>query len=413
MLLFYSMDNLTALKHKYKILSKHLDEFALRICAAADYQALGRGGISSVARASGLSRTTIYAGLRDLQSGAGPRAASRAVKQRVRNPGGGRKKLIDRDPDLLSDLDCLVDPVTRGDPQCALRWTCKSTTKLAKELQREGHRVSQRSVWALLDQLGYSMQSNRKTREGSDHPDRDAQFRHIAAKVKKFQDGGLPVISVDTKKKELIGQFANGGREWQRKGEPEEVNVHDFADKELGKVVPYGVYDITRNKGWVNVGINRDTAEFAAATIHRWWQQMGRRAYPDAPELLITADGGGSNGSRVRLWKVQLQKLARELGMSIHVCHFPPGTSKWNKIEHRMFSYITANWRGRPLSSRAVVVELISDTRTEKGLQIEAELDLSEYETGIKISDEEMAGLSITRDEFHGEWNYSLSPPKC
>jgi hypothetical protein len=281
---------------------------------------------------------------------------------------------------------------------------------LAKELQEQGFKVSQHTVWALLDELGYSLQSNKKTREGTNNPDRDRQFLYIARKVEKFQRVNCPVISVDTKKKELIGHFKNGGREWEPKGQPVEVNTHDFADKELGKVVPYGVYDLTYNQGWVSVGINHDTAEFAVSTIRRWWKQMGIKLYPEAAELLITADGGGSNGSRIRLWKTEIQELARELNMTIHVCHFPPGTSKWNKIEHRMFSHITENWRGRPLESYAVVVNLISNTRTEKGLTIKAELDETFYKTGIKISDKEMEALTITCDDFHGEWNYKISP---
>jgi len=402
------METITAMKRKYDVLREHLDEFALRICAAADAEALGRGGISMVARASGLSRTTIHAGLRELR-GASDRPAEEK-KHRVRRPGGGRKKAVEKDPALLFDLARLVDPVTRGDPESPLCWTCKSTTKLADELRNQGHDTSQRSVWRLLDQLGYSMQSNRKSHEGGTHPDRDAQFRFIARKVNEFQARGDPIISVDAKKKELVGRYKNGGREWQKKGEPEEVEVYDFLNKELGKVVPYGVYDVTRNKGWVSVGISYDTAEFAVATIRRWWFSMGKPIYPDAKDLLITADGGGSNGSRVRLWKVQLQRLASDLGLRIHVCHFPPGTSKWHKIEHRMFSYISGNWRGRPLLSRAVVVNLISSTRTEKGLEIQAELDEAIYAKGIKVPDREMAALKIVRDEFHGEWNYSIAP---
>ena len=309
---------------------------------------------------------------------------------------------------MIKDLDRLVDPVTRGDPDSPLRWTCKSTTKLAKELQSQGHSISQRSVWTLLDQLGYSLQSNRKRLEGSNHPDRDAQFQHIAHQVRQFQERGQPVISVDTKKKELVGRYKNGGQEWHKKGEPEPVKVHDFADKELGKVIPYGVYDVTRNKGWVSIGITHDTAEFAVATIRHWWQTVGQLAYPQAAEILITADGGGSNGSRVRLWKRELQRLADDLGLTIQVCHFPPGTSKWNKIEHRMFSYISANWRGRPLTSRAVVVNLIANTTTETGLEIAATLDDAQYETGIKVSNEEMKSLAIVPHEFHGEWNYQI-----
>ena len=404
------MDQLAMLQRKYELLRPHLDEASMRLCVAADAIVLGRGGPSLASKASGLSRTTIYAGFSDLDQSAPPSDVVPKTAGRIRRPGGGRKRLAERDPDLLRDLDKLVDPVTRGDPESALRWTCKSTTNLAKELQSKGHQVSQRSVWMLLDQLGYSMQSNRKTKEGTDHPDRDAQFLYIANKVQQFQQAGFPIISVDTKKKELIGRFKNGGQEWQKKGQPEEVNTHDFADKDLGKVVPYGVYDLTHNQGWVSVGINHDTAEFAVATIRRWWKHMGMRLYPRATELLITADGGGSNGSRVRLWKIEIQKLVQELNMTIHVCHFPPGTSKWNKIEHRMFCHITENWRSRPLESQAVVVQLIANTRTAKGLAIQSEIDDTFYPTGIKIPDEDMARLSIVRDEFHGEWNYKIYP---
>lgn len=307
-------------------------------------------------------------------------------------------------------MDTLLDPVTRGDPMSALRWTCKSTTNLAAELQSMGHAVSQATVWRLLDELGYSMQSNRKTRERIDHEDRNAQFQHINSTVNDFLRRNLPVISVDTKKKELIGNFKNGGREWQKKGEPLEVNMHDFTDKELGKAIPYGVYDIGRNEGWVSVGVTHDTAEFAVETIHRWWKQMGRRVYPKGKEHLITTDGGGSNGARVRLWKLELQKLADELAMIIHVRHFPPGTSKWNKIEHRMFCHITENWRSRPLESLMTVVNLISNTKTTKGLTISAELDERLYETGTKITEYQMKTIAITKCDFHGEWNYCLSP---
>jgi len=405
-----SMDDFTMLQRKYDLLRPYLDEMSMRLCAAADAMVRGRGGPSWVAKASGLSRTTIYAGLRDLAPSAGPSGIPPKMAGRMRRSGGGRKRVAASDPALVRDLDKLVDPITRGDPESPLRWTCKSTTKLTQALQAQGHQVSQRTVWTLLDQLGYSMQSNRKTHEGSDHPDRDAQFLSIAQKVQQFQEAGLPVISVDTKKKELIGRFKNGGREWQRKGQAEEVNVHDFADKDLGKIVPYGVYDLTHKQGWVSVGINHDTAAFAVATIHRWWKRMGVRCYPQATALLITADGGGSNGSRVRLWKIELQQLAQALNLTIHVCHFPPGTSKWNKIEQRMFCHITENWRSRPLESRAVVVNLIANTRTEKGLTIQAEIDETFYATGIKIPDEDMAQLAIIRDEFHGEWNYKISP---
>lgn len=400
------------LQRKYELLRPHLDELSIRLVAAADAEAFGRGGPSFVAKASGLSRTTIYAGLNDLKKETAEPVPSSKTKVRIRRSGGGRKRLTESNPGLLEDLDKLVDPITRGDPESPLRWTCKSTTKLARELRAKGHQVSQRTVWTLLDQLGYSMQSNRKALEGSENPDRDEQFHYIADKVRQFQEIRFPVISVDTKKKELIGRFKNAGREWRKKGEPEKVNVHDFADNELGKIVPYGVYDLTYNQGWVSIGINHDTAEFAVATIRRWWKRMGHGLYPEATELLITADGGGSNGSRVRLWKIELQKLVDELDMTIHVCHFPPGTSKWNKIEHRMFCHISENWRGRPLESHAVVLNLIANTHTEKGLEIQAELDESLYSTGIKIPDKHMASLSIHRDVFHGEWNYRIRPRK-
>jgi hypothetical protein len=403
------MDAITStMRRKYEMLCPQLNERAYRLCAAAEARALGHGGVTCVAGACGLSRTTIHAGMAELATARSPGPVP--VVRRIRRPGAGRKLLSAKDPALLADLERLVAPATRGDPMSPLRWTCKSTTKLAGELRRTGHRVSQRSVWSLLSQLGYSMQSNRKTREGRDHPDRDAQFGYLAGKVQEFLAAKQPVISVDTKKKELVGDFKNGGREWERKGEPVAVNVHDFPDKHLGKAIPYGVYDVGRNQGWASVGITHDTAEFAVETIRRWWKTMGRPVYPKATDLLITADGGGSNGSRVRLWKFQLQRLATDLGLTIHVCHFPPGTSKWNKIEHRMFSHITANWRGRPLKSWEAVVELISNTRTEKGLAILAALDEGRYEPGTKIPDEVMANLSVKPCEFHGEWNYRIAP---
>ena len=401
------------MRSKYEMLSGRLDERSLRLCLASDAIALGRGGISLVAMAAGVSRTTIHAGLRELRERGSWSSAEEAIdshKRRIRRPGGGRKSLAETDETLLEDLNRMLDPVTRGDPMSPLRWTCKSTTKLAAELRKMGHRVSQATVWRLLDELGYSMQSNRKGREGSKHPDRNAQFEFINASAREFLERGWPVISVDTKKKELIGPFKNAGREWQKKGEPVEVNMHDFADPALGKVIPYGVYDIGRNEGWVSVGISHDTAQFAVEAIRRWWRQMGRRAYPTAPEILITADGGGSNGARVRLWKLEVQRLADELGLRVSVRHFPPGTSKWNKIEHRMFCPITENWRGRPLISRLAVVELIAATRTAQGLALYAELDETSYETGKAVSDEQMRSLAIERCEFHGEWNYRLSP---
>jgi len=399
-----------ALETKYKLLSERLDERSLRLCLASDAIALGRGGITRVADAAGMSRTTIHAGVRELRSPESSDGQENKEKGRIRAPGGGRKHVEELDPTLLSVLDTLLDPVTRGDPMSPLRWTCKSTTKLARELQAQGHKVSQSTVWRLLEKLGYSMQSNRKSREGTNHPDRNAQFEFINASAQEFLEQGRPVISVDTKKKELVGNFKNASREWQKKGEPVPVNMHDFADKELGKVIPYGVYDIARNEGWVTVGISHDTAEFAVESIRRWWVRMGQPMYPEATEILITADGGGSNGARVRLWRLELQRLADDLGLVFHVRHFPPGTSKWNKIEHRMFCHITENWRGRPLLSRVAVVELIAATSTEHGLTIRAELDEHTYETGRKVSDEEMELLAIERCDFHGEWNYSFSP---
>lgn len=392
------------LNRKYVSLRAHLDEKSLRLCAAADAQLFGRGSASAVARASGLSRTTINAGLKDLK-------ASVEIKG-VRRPGAGRKPLKVTNPALLEDLDRLVDPITRGDPESPLRWTSKSTTKLADELRNMGHTVSQRSVWNLLDNLGYSMQSNRKSNEGASHPDRNEQFQFIAKTVETAFQSGQPTISVDTKKKELIGDFQSVGSEWEKKGEPIKVNTYDFPDKELGKVAPYGVYDIKENKGWVNVGISSDTAEFAVESIRRWWYAMGEMIYPGADSLIITADGGGSNGSRVRLWKVKLQELANELGMTLKVRHFPPGTSKWNKIEHRLFCHITENWRGRPLLTRETVVNLIGNTKTKAGLEVQAVLDENIYQSGIKIPNDEMEGLNLFREEFHGEWNYEIRPYK-
>jgi hypothetical protein len=399
------MNDLAMLQQKYELLRPHLNELGLRMCAAADALVFGYGGVTAISRASGLSRTTIHTGLSDLKNQS---PAQAHPPGRIRKPGGGRKRLTDSHPELLQALEHLVAPATRGDPESPLLWTSKSTTNLANELRRNGYQVCQRTVWELLDQLGYSMQSNRKALEGSGHPDRDAQFKHIARKVAQFQKRCLPVISVDTKKKELIGRYKNNGREWQPLGHPEKVNVYDFVDKEQGKVVPYGVYDLAHNQGWVSVGVTHDTSEFAVSTIRTWWQRMGKPLYPDSNELLITADGGGSNGSRVRLWKYELQKLATELELTIHVCHFPPGTSKWNKIEHRMFCHITENWRGRPLESTATVVSLIASTYTAQGLKIDAALDETYYAAGIKVPDEVMESLAITRDKFHGEWNYRI-----
>lgn len=401
------MEATEAIKAKYEVLSGRLNEATLRLWAAVEARALGRGGVMVVAKASGLSRTTIHAGLRELDAASQKRVDSLG---RIRAPGGGRKRLADKDPALLGDLDALVEPSTRGDPQSPLRWTCKSTPRLAEELRAKGHTVSQRTICDLLAQLGYSLQATRKVREGGHHADRDTQFAYIAGMVAQYQNAGEPVISVDTKKKELIGDFKNAGQEWRPKGNPEEVRVYDFIDPALGKVAPYGVTDISANQGWVSVGITHDTAEFAVETIRCWWREMGQPLYPRARRLLITADCGGSNGYRVRLWRLALQQLADELAMTIQVCHFPPGTSKWNKIEHRMFCHITQNWRGRPLLSREVVVNLIGQTTTTKGLRIHAALDENDYPAGVKVSDEMLADLALERDDFHGEWNYRLKP---
>lgn len=372
--------------------------------AAAEAVALGRGGITRVARATGLSRGVIAAGVAELE------ATEVLPAGRVRRPGGGRKRTVDTDPTLRADLERLVDPVTRGDPESPLRWTCKSLRRLAEELGQLGHRVSRQLVMGLLHEAGYSLQATRKTLEGGDHPDRDAQFVHLNARVAEHLAAGEPAISVDTKKKELVGQFKNGGHEWQPAGQPEEVRVHDFLDKELGRVSPYGVYDLAQNTGWVNVGIDHDTATFAVESIRRWWDRMGRAVYPHATRLLITADGGGSNGSRVRLWKLELQRLADQTGLRIDVCHLPPGTSKWNKIEHRLFSFITQNWRGKPLVSYAVIVSLIAATTTAAGLRVGCQLDTTPYPAGRKVTDDEMASVRLHRDPFHGDWNYSILP---
>ncbi len=399
-------ENIQTIKSKFEGLSHFLNEKSLRMWAAVESQSLGHGGVSMVSKATGLSRTTIHAGMNELNR----KEINSGSKQRLRKIGGGRKKLTEKTPEIIQHLEALVEPVTRGDPESSLRWTCKSTAILAEELQKRGFSISQRKVWGLLSDLGYSLQSNKKTKEGDDHPDRDMQFFFIYEKIKKFQKACLPVISVDTKKKELIGEYKNNGREWQPKGQPIEVNGHDFPDKELGKVAPYGVYDITANKGWVSVGIDHDTAEFAVASIRRWWREMGQIDYMGVKDILITADCGGSNGYRVRLWKSELQKLANELNIRLHVSHLPPGTSKWNKIEHRMFSYISKNWRGKPLTSREVVVNLISNTKTKTGLEIKAGLDANNYQKGIKISDKEFESILVEKDKFHGDWNYQIIP---
>ena len=381
-----------------------LDERGRRRFVAAEALTAGHGGIIAVSRATGVARSTIGRALDELRSGEEP------DPERIRKPGGGRKPLIVTDPRLLDDLRSLVEPATRGDPQSPMLWTSKSLRKLSEGLGRMGHTIGRTLVSKLLHQLDYSLQANRKTREGSNHIDRDAQFHYINDRVKEALASGNPAISVDTKKKELVGDFKNAGREWRPKGSPEEVRVHDFVIPELGRAVPYGIYDIAGNTGWVSVGIDHDTAAFATNAIRSWWQLMGRERYPEAKSLLITADGGGSNGSRVRLWKLELQKLADELDIPISVCHLPPGTSKWNKIEHRLFSFITSNWRGKPLISHQVIVQLIGATTTKNGLKVRCQLDPMTYPAGIKVSDDELAAVNITRHEFHGEWNYTISP---
>ncbi len=398
-------------QEKYERLSQMMNERLKRRWAACEALAIGRGGVSAVSEATRMSRTTIRKGIREIQEEF-PDLADDVVSQRCRCEGGGRRPLHKTDNSLLGDLEKLVEPATRGDPSSPLLWTSKSTRKLAAELARMGHQVSHMTISRLLKQLGYSLQANRKMREGADHPDRDAQFLHINKKVRSFQRRKQPVISVDTKKRELVGDFKNAGREWRPQGSPQPVRTHDFRDKELGVAIPYGVYDVTQNEGWVNVGIDRDTSEFAVESIRRWWHRMGSRVYPNAKELLITADGGGSNGSRRRLWKLCLQGLADELGLAITICHFPPGTSKWNKIEHRMFCHITENWRGQPLVSRAVIVKLIGSTRTREGLAVKAALDRHAYKKGIHVSDDQLATVRLSRDKFHGDWNYTICPRK-
>jgi len=394
-----------ALSEKFERIRPHLNEASLRLWAANEALSLGYGGVSEVSRATELSRTTIHAGIAELKS-----AVVAHESNRIRRSGGGRKKLTDKDPGLLGALNKLVDPVTRGDPESALRWTSKSTTKLAQELSTSGHPVAQRTVCDLLTGEGYSLQSVRKTREGAQHPDRDAQFQFLNAQVQAALKAGQPVIRVDTKKKEWVGDFKNAGPEWQKKKTPILVRVHDFVDPELGKAAPYGVYDRAANQGWVSVGIDHDTAEFAVESIRRWWRQMGKPIYPKAKRLLITADCGGSNGYRVRLWKVSLQRFADETRITLQVRHLPPGTSKWNKIEPRMFCHITQNWRGKPLESLAVIVDLIGHTTTEKGLKIRAEIDASSYPKGQTVSDEAMKLVQLKPDAFHGEWNYAILP---
>src|SRR3954452_9435338 len=389
---------------RFEMLAPFLNERTRRLAAAAEAAAIGRGGIAKVSRATGVSRRAIASGLDQL------RAPDALDAGRIRRPGGGRKRTVETDATLRADLERMIDPVTRGDPESPLRWTCKSIRKLTEELRRVGHATSRRMVAELLHELGYSLQANRKTIAGKGHPDRNAQFEHINRKVRAALKSGGPVISVDAKKKELVGDFKNAGREWRPEGDPEPVRVYDFIIPGLGRVTPYGIFDIARNAGWVNVGTDHDTSAFAVESIRRWWNSMGRVQYPEAKSLLITADGGGSNGSRVRLWKLELQRLASETGLRISVCHFPPGTSKWNKIEHRLFSFISQNWRGRPLVSHEVIVNLIAATTTETGLKVSCELDRNSYPSGIKVSKEDMARVSLRKDKFHGEWNYTILP---
>ena len=401
------MPDLQAIHRRFMAVRDAIDERARRLVAAAESLAIGRGGISAVSQATGMSRQVIRQGMAELRT---PERPPRPSSGRIRRPGGGRKKTVDVDPTLLRDLERLVEPATRGDPESPLRWTCKSVRKLALALKRKGHRTSHRMVAVLLQESGYSLQSNRKAREGSQHPDRNAQFEHINRKVKEYLKRGDPVISVDTKKKELVCDFKNNGRERQPQGQAEQVRVHDFEDQQKGHVRPYGVYDLRRNEGWVSVGVDHDTAAFAVESIRRWWRHMGQSQYGAAKQLLITADAGGSNGTRVRLWKVELQHLADETGLKIAVCHFPPGTSKWNKIEHRMFCHITQNWRGRPLVSHEVIVNLIANTTTEKGLKVQSALDTGLYPKGIKVTNQELAAVRLRPADFHGDWNYSVSP---
>jgi len=395
------------IQKRFNLMEPFLNEKQRRLLAAAEAETLGHGGVSMVARATGLSRNTVVAGRLEIRE-----QSSLVIKEagRVRSPGGGRKKTVQKDPTLEKDLETLIEPATRGDPESSLRWTCKSVRKLAGELNRMGHTTSHRMVAELLKHMGYSLQANRKTIEGSSHPDRDVQFEHIYTKVKAFQAERQPVISVDTKKKELVGNYENEGREWQPKGQPEKVLVHDFGSLGEGKVNPYGVYDLIQNTGWVNVGVDHDTAAFAVESIRRWWLTMGNQVYPEASHVLITADSGGSNGARLRLWKTELQKFSDDTGLSVSVCHFPPGTSKWNKIEHRLFSFISKNWRGRPLVSHEVIVNLIASTTTIKGLRVSCAMDYNTYPKGVKVTDTELKKVNLIRETFHGEWNYTIKP---
>jgi hypothetical protein len=405
------MDNDDALiTARYKSLEGILDERQRRLYAAAEAKVLGHGGAKRVWNATGVARGSILAGLKELEQVLQKQQGPTNERRRIRRLGAGRKTLLEQDPTIRVALERLVEPMTVGDPETPLRWTCKSLMHLSRELQAQGHTISHVSVGALLKEMGYGLQGNRKTLEGKGHPDRNAQFEFINEKADAALLAGQPVISVDTKKKELVGPFKNGGKEWRPEGDPEKVNVYDFVDKELGRANPYGVYDLANNNAWVSVGTDHDTASFAVSTIQRWWRAMGKNAYPEAKDLMIMADGGGSNGSRVRLWKLELQRMADEENLTIRVSHFPPGTSKWNKIEHRLFSHISMNWRGRPLVSHEVIVSLIAATTTRKGLTVRAELDSNLYQKGIKVSNQEFSTIRIDRDDFHGEWNYVITP---
>ena len=388
------------IRERFSRLKPFLNEQLLRLYAAAESLAIGYGGSSVVSRETGVSRRAILVGVREIKH------PEHRINKGVRIAGAGRKKTSQKDPSLKADLEKLIEPTTRGDPESSLRWTCKSVRKLAEELKRQGHKTSHRMVAELLHEMEYSLQANEKTKEGGKHPDRNAQFEYIAQKVQEYQEEGQPVISVDTKKKELVGDFKNPGKELRPKGSPEKVRVHDFEIPGFGKVAPYGVYDVAKNLGWVNLGTDNDTSAFAVESIRQWWLSMGSKMYPEAKKLLITADGGGSNGSKVKLWKLELQKLANELRIEIAVCHFPPGTSKWNKIEHKLFSFISQNWRGKPLLSHEVIVRLIAATTTKTGLRVTRSLDKKKYPKGIKVSKQEFGDISIQRNEFHGEWNY-------
>jgi transposase len=395
-----------AIKARFEALAPHLNERARRLFAASEARAAGHGGVTAVAEVTGVARSTIGRGLAELRSGGS------ASSRRIRRPGGGRRPKVETEPGLMEALAELVQSAIRGDPEAALLWVSKSQRHLARALAERGFTASQKLVGRLLRGLGFSLQANRKTREGASHPDRNAQFEHINAQINAFQAAGQPTISVDTKKKELVGDFKNGGRELRPRGDPEPVRVHDFMLPELGKVAPYGVYDIAANAGWINLGITSDTAAFAVESIRRWWRELGQSRYQDATRILITADCGGSNGARVRLWKTELQTLADQTGLSITVAHLPPGTSKWNRIEHRLFAFITQNWRGKPLLTHQVIVQLIASTTTAKGLTVQCRLDDNIYNKGIKVSDAEMARLNIKPADFHGEWNYTIRPRK-